>query len=327
MITVQQIIDYLSEHISDSVPKYILIKEIYKKDPSCADYINAYNDMIQSKWYCELANEQWDDGSWGRFHSLDFKNSIKQNFGTTEAALGRSYELSLSKYDTMIANCIKLMERYVRGEETWTDIIEKHKDNGKGHLFSRPFMTAAYINIFDPENPVIKPLRDVVVETLEAAFATGCFDETFWEQKVREYYVPSIVAPGSFYGSMLLQNAICMSDTLQRQYLDFFWNAKNGIYYVSSVSPAEKQPLEDKRFSQWLRTLELLSGFSLFPDFMKDDTLQHLLNEADRLINKDVVLRNDGVRYSDSWRDKYKRKTDIILRITRILIKCNNTAV
>ena len=43
MITVQQIIDYLSEHISDPVPKYILIKEIYKKDPSSLEYARLNN--------------------------------------------------------------------------------------------------------------------------------------------------------------------------------------------------------------------------------------------------------------------------------------------
>ena len=79
----------------------------------------------------------------------------------------------------MIAKCIKIMERYIRGDETWTDYIEKHKDNGKGHLFCRPFMSAANINLFEPENPVIKPLRDVVVETIKTAFANDVFDEIF----------------------------------------------------------------------------------------------------------------------------------------------------
>jgi len=59
------------------------------------------------------------------------------------------------------------MERYVRGEETWTDNIEKHKDNGKGHMFCRPYMSAAAINIFDPENPLIKPLRDNALDTID----------------------------------------------------------------------------------------------------------------------------------------------------------------
>ena len=52
---------------------------------------------------------------------------------------------------------------------------------------------------------------------------------------------------------------------------------------------------------------------------MKDEALPHLLNEVDR---GDVVLCHANGRYADSWHDKNKRKIDIILRITRTLVKC-----
>ena len=320
-MTIEKIIDYLSEHISDPVPKYILIKEIHKKAPSSPEYVSAYDDMTQSKWYRELAGEQWEDGSWGRFHSQDSKAVKKQKFVTTEAALRRARALSVSKDDPMIAKCITKMERYVREEDTWTDKIEKHKDNGKGHLFCRPFMTAAYINMFDPENPAIKPLRYVVAETLKTAFETGDFDEDFWNQKQREYHVPGVVRPGTLYGSMLLQNTDDIDDILQRHWLDYVWNQSGGMYYVSSVSPADKQSMEDGRFAQWLSILEVLSGFSLFADYMKEDALPHLLNEADRFITGNAAC-NLICRYSDSSRDKNKHKTDLILRIARLLVKC-----
>ena len=321
MIAIPQIIEYLAERISDPVPCFIMQKEVYGEPADSPGYKNAYNQVKQSKWYRALAGEQREDGTWGRFHSQDSK-APKQKYLTTESALGRSRELSLPKDDPMIAKCIKAMERYVRGEETWTDNIEKHKDNGKGHMFCRPFMTAANISMFDPENPVINPLRDVVVETLETAFAGGYFDENFWGQKVREYHVPSIVAPGTLYGSMLLQNTNCMGNTLQKYWLDYIWNVKGGIYYVSNVPPAEKQYLEDKRFIQWLRTLEVLSGFSLFPEYMNDDVLPHLLHELDRLMNGDVDLSHIKTgRYAESWRDRDRRKLDMVLRIARIVIK------
>lgn len=48
-----------------------------------------------------------------------------------------------------------------------------------------------------------------------------------------------------------------------------------------------------------------LSGFSLFPELMKDEALPHLINEVDRLIHKDVVLRApepavNNIRYAES---------------------------
>ena len=314
----KNIVDYLSKNTTDPFPRYIFKKEIIRETPIAAD-----TEAIRaSKWYKQLADEQWDDGSWGRFHSQDSKAVKKQKFVTTEAALGRARGLSLSKDDPMIARCMKLLERYVRGDETWSDNIEKHKDNGKGHLFCRPYMSAATINTFDPENPVIKPLRDNVAETLKTAFKTGTFNECFIEQKVKEYHVPSIAAPG-MYSAMLLRNIDCMDDTLQKQYLNYIWNKESGIYYISSMPPADKRFLEDRRFFEWLSTLELLSGFSLFPDFMGNDALPHLLKETWRLIDKDISIPDSyNVHYAESWRDKNNRKNDVILRILRVLVKC-----
>jgi len=134
MIDFQQIIEYLCERVFDPVPAFIMQKEILKTPAASPGYVNANEQMRQSKWYRELAGEQWDDGSWGRFHSMDSKATVKQRFATTEDALKRARQLSLTKDDPVVAKCIALMERYVRGEETWRDNIEKHKDGGKSHL-------------------------------------------------------------------------------------------------------------------------------------------------------------------------------------------------
>lgn len=317
--SLHHIIDYLLPTAIDPFPRYIIKREILNEKPSDTD-IKAIHS---SKWYRQLADEQWEDGSWGRFHTMASKDIKGKKFVSTEVALRRARTLGLTKDDPMIGKCIQIMERYVRGEETWTDYIEKHKDNGKGHMFCRPFLTAANINIFDPENTTIKPLRDVVAETLKTAFATGCFDENFWEQKVREYHVPSIAHPGNLYSSLLVQRTNCMDDTLQRHYLDYVWNKAGGIYYISSMPPADKRRIEDKRFFEWLSNLELLSGFSLFPEFMEKEAFQHLIHEVDRLIHDDAALPGSyNLRYAESWRDKSARKNDVILRILRVLVKC-----
>ena len=288
MVTIQQIIDYIEEHISDPVPKYILIKEIYKKAPSSNEYLNAYNDMKQSKWYRELADDQWENGSWGKFHGGDTEAQKRQKFGCTETALRRARELSLTKDDPIVDKCIKIMEKYITREEPYPDYVERHQDGGKGFYFGIPFGVAANINIFDPDNPVVKPFRDVVVETLKKAFANGYYDEEVYEQEVRNYRVAT--SPGSVFNAMLLQNSNCMEDTLQRQYLNYVWNKKDGIWYVSKFPIAEKRNVEDKSFHAWFAILECLCNFSLFPEFIKDDVLPHLFNEVSRLINEDVSL-------------------------------------
>lgn len=322
MMNTQQIIEYLSEHVTDPVPKYIMHKEIYQVPAESSGYKNTYHQMLQSKWYRELADEQWEDGSWGRFHSQDSKAAKKQKFVTTEAALRRARELSLSKGDPIIAKCINKMERYVREEETWTDKIEMHKDGGKSHLYCRPFLTAANISVFDPENPEVKSKREVFVNTLKISLSKGYFDEEAWIQENKNFRGPGLDGWNA-YPLMILQAADCMSDDLQRQYLDYIWHRKGGIYYLSNFPPTEKKKVEDKNFNTWLSLLKALSGFSLFPEFMHDDILSHLLKEAERMICDDVILTPAGnVRYAESWRDKSKLKTDVLLRIARIVVKC-----
>jgi len=225
----QSFIDYLWSVTADPFPRYVLKKEILQEDPTDDDI----NLIRASKWYKQLADEQWADGSWGRFHSMDSRIAHKQKFVSTEAALRRAHELGLPKDDPVVAKCIRLMERYIREEEAWRDYVEKHKDNGRGFIFCRPFLTAANLNLFDSENLVIKPLRNVVAETIKTAFADGCFDEVYWKQKVSEYHVPSIAHPGIAYSPMLLQNADCMDDALQRQYLSFISNADRSVLIFS----------------------------------------------------------------------------------------------
>jgi len=316
---IEPIIEYLLSNITDPVPNFILVKELCKKDPSSPDYINAYRQMQQSKWYRELADEQREDGSWGRFHTQDTKAPVKRKFVTTEAALRRARELSLPKDDPIVAKCIKYMERIVRGEETWTDNIEKHHDNGKSHMRARLFVTAADINVFDPENPVVGPMRDVFVRTLEIALSKGCFDEETWERENRDYRGPCLTGWNA-YPLMILQGADCMDDEVQRKYLNYIWHRQGGVYYLADFPPASIKCLDDKKFWHWLYLLEHLSGFSLFPEFMREDALPHLLGEIDRLIHEDIVVNT--VRYAEGWRDKLNRKTDTLLRIARVVVKC-----
>ncbi len=79
MITTQQIIEYLSEHVTDPVPEFIMQKEIYKVPAESQCYQNAYNQINRSKWYRELADEQWEDGSWGDSIPRIQKRQISKN--------------------------------------------------------------------------------------------------------------------------------------------------------------------------------------------------------------------------------------------------------
>jgi len=356
IITIQQINEYLFENISDPVPKYIFIKEILKTPLSSPEYINAYNKMVQTKWYRELAEEQGDDGSWGQLGDGYINTEAKRKFIHRGMALRRAKEMSLSKDDPMIAKCLNLLEKYIRGEAEQPGRIEVHQDGGKGNRIWRNFGSAMDINMFDSKNLLVKPIQDSTVEILRTAFKSGYFDEAFFYEAEREYRVYILAHPRNACSPMLMHEADSMDEPLQRQYLSYIWGKTAAvkmsleslreskkwkreqfpehIFYMSGFLPISKKVLEEKDFTVWLSLLELLSGFSLFGEFMRDDAYPHLLNEAERLMNGDVSLpkpssghvkdcgHDTNGRYAESWRDKNKRITDMVLRIARILVKC-----
>jgi len=344
---ISHITDCLAGRAADPFQRYIFVKDILRLDPSSVEYQNALGATQTSAWRSELADDQHADGSWGMFHGGDTAAQRRQRFPCTEAALRRARELGLTRDDPIIARCIALMERYALREAPYPDYIEKHGDDGRGHYFSIPFGVAANINVFDPDNRVVKPLRDMVADVVREAFAGG-YDADVFPRAVAGYRVPSTMVPGNAFALMLLCNADCMDDAVQRMYLNHVWNKRCGIMYMSNYPITKKRDVsldcrhveglktraEDKNFYAWLSLIELFKDFSLFRELMKPNLYEHLHNEAERLINGGVELPKPpaghvnacyhmvGGRYAEGWRDGSKRVTDLALRIARLLVLC-----
>jgi hypothetical protein len=398
MISISQIRDYLSAHITDPVQKYIFAKEISRNPLSSLEYTEIYNEMTRSKWYRELADDQKEDGSWGSaFHGGNVKDQKRYKFTCTEAGIRRAREMNLPKDDSVIARCIHLLEKYINGESrapyTIEDWHSRERDESEEAAAIRTLSIrlpkddpeivkcleildeyirrvvpvpvkrksidkftgwgyASNLNILDPNNPFVKPMQKIMVEIFKLYFKDGIYDE-------ESHYIAENDGrmvwqhPRNAFTLMLLRGADCLEDSLQRHILNYAWgnvaakhmniqrnnrrekigNATEHIWYMSDL-PVFKRVLEEKDFTAWLSCLELFSGFSLFGEFMKSDAYPHLLCEAERLLNDDIILPNPrsghvdtcghetNGRYAENWRDKSKRKTDMLLRIARILVKC-----
>lgn len=316
LVQLQEVIDYLNENMSDPVPKYILKKEIMH-NPSCED---EYNKLRKSKWYMQLAAEQWENGSWGRFHTQDTKSKLNQKFVTTESALRRARELALDKSDAMIDKAFKLMERYILGTEDWLDTIEHHY----GFQITFKTIVAANLSLFDPKHPLVQAKKEICADNLSKAFAHGSLDEDIWEKENRKSN-EILLRPYMVYIIWLLQDNDFLNEDKERSFLEYIWNRKEGIYYRTGSPLSEIEYLESKNFLTWLSGLEEVSSFSLFPEFMSKGISDHLLNEIHRLMYNDVTLPNPIPvfgHYSETWTKKNLRRNDLILRILRILIKC-----
>ena len=291
-----------------------------KKSHDSHEYVNAYNKLIQTNWYCQLFDEQLENGSWGRFHTQDTKTKEKRLFKTTEIALMRARDLGLDKNDVIVNRSIKLMERYLIDEEKWMDTNEKHF----GFEIAFKTLVASNLALFDPSNQLLSKKRKICSQIFKKAYANDTIDEDVWNQECRNHY-DVLLSPFTVYPLMLMQNTSYMDETMQHQYLNYVWYRKDGIYYTSNMSTDILHNVDSKGFITWMSTLEILSGFSLFPLFMKEKALPHLYHEINRLIYDDIVFPPYAGfmgRYSESWRNIDKRKKDVLLRIARIIVKC-----
>lgn len=309
----------LLEKMPDTIPQYILRKDIFCSNLNLSQDVFENNLIEQSKWYKQLASEQWENGSWGRFHTQDTKSAVKQKFSTTEAALSRAYDLSLDKNNRMIRDAIHLMERYLQGEEQWLDTNEHHY----GFHVAFKTLIAANLSVFIPDHPIVLVKKKICAENIEKAFQNGFLDESVWEKENR-LAGDILLKPYTVYIIWLLQDNPYLPESLQRQYLKYIWYRDEGIYYRTNTPANQVEYLESKRFPVWLTGLETMSRFSLFPEFMDSGIYFHLFNEMLRLKNEDVKLPvSTGLtgHYSENW-IKENRKNDLLLRILRILIKC-----
>lgn len=311
----QDVIGYLADVASDPFPRYLLHKDVLGLTPTGADC----EAIAASTWHAQLAGEQWDNGSWGRFHTQDTRAPRKQRFVTTECALARARDLSLPAGDPVVRKAIGLMERYLCDREVWLDTNEKHY----GFEIAFKTLIAANLSIFDPDNPLLRGKREVCAGNLATACAGGSLDEGVWERENRKSH-EILLEISTVYPAWLLQHNAFLREDVQRQYLAWLWHRPGGIYYVGNMPPADMRPLEDKAFTRWLSTLENLADFSLFPEFMNTGASEHLLQEIRRLMTGGVALPPAAPivgHYAETWRAKSARRHDLMLRMLRVLVK------
>lgn len=316
---IKDAICHIAANATDPFQMYLLRKELMNAPVED----NLVKQIRASKHYTELAETQWDDGSWGRFHSMD-SHAAKTKFATTESALKRMRDLGLGKGDPMVDSGIALMESYLKNEAAWRDNIEKHNDGGKSHMRFRYFCTAANLNLFDPENTAITPFREVCVEQIRAAFASGEFDESAWRRRNADFS-GTCLEPFMAHTLWLVQRGDYLGADIERAYLKHIWERREGIYYIYDARVSQPLSIENRRFPAWLAALETLSGFAPFPELMRRDIFDYLQVEIAKLLFNECKLPASSAvvgRYCENSRLKGARANDMLLRILRILVKC-----
>ena len=157
----------------DPVPRFRLLRDVLQYDPADAAYQEAEGDLLQSKWVLQLADSQWDDGTWGRFHTQDATK--KQPFPTTESAIAVALELGLDRHSSILQKVIPTILDYMDGTAVWSDPPEKHDNPQAWYVWARHF-SAAILALIDPHHAQLDEFWNLWAEALQAAFESGTYD-------------------------------------------------------------------------------------------------------------------------------------------------------
>lgn len=302
----------------DDIPNYILKRDVLRIDTSSQEMIEVKNKILQHDHVKKVTNIQWDDGSWGRFHSMSTTGSI--NLYTTEKAMRRLQNLGLDKNDTPIKKVISYMETYMKNEIQLRDYIEKKHD---WYLLTRLFVST-WILRFDNENALALEEARKWAKVITHAFSQGIFNETLYKDAYIEYLNPEpnkfVWQIENFYIVSILRGLL--DNDTESRFINHLINSNKGIYYIYSnnlmIPPKEFQSRESNRF---------LMAWQLILDFKQgrkhSSILKNWINNSrgeDGFWDNGSIAK-DNLLYplSDSWRKKINRKIDCTIRILKMV--------
>lgn len=311
--------DNLLAYNPDDIPRYLLLRDVLKLDSKAHVLIELKKRILDSELAKKVISQQWEDGSWGRFHSMNTSNN--SSF-TTEKALRRLLTLGLDKNDEPIIKAVRYMEAYLKDELDLRDYKEKRHD---WQLLTRLFVSTWLLRI-DSENRLASREAQKWAAVVTEGFTGGAFDERAYIDAYKEILKPeegkSIWMIQNFYIVSLLSGLL--DEKIESSFLDYILHDDKGIYYIyDGRLLTNPQEFQSKQANRYLRAYNLIFDYPTggqksqpFVRWLKQNQGEDGFWDMDK-----VVKDNIHFPLSDSWRKVINRKIDCTVSILRILKK------
>jgi hypothetical protein len=310
-------VNFLLDNNPSPFCDYILCKELLKPDDKTVQ--DSYEWARRFKLYSEILEEQLPDGSWGGFDTRNTEQSKGRHYKTTAQALLRILDLALDSNDPMIQQTLEICKKYLSGEVPLPDTFGKNNVSAP-IIISRSIIR--WLSHLDPDDKYAVGLRQSTAERLKSSCMKGYFDNDLWSQSD----IDQGIAFYSYESVYMLSYGDCISKDVQRSWLTYEWDRP--LWY-NPAKPSDIMTPDQPDFHFWLIRLENLKHFSLFPEFMAEKAASHLFKLCDRLSDKydDIPIYINNYhyhygQYSESPRNNQQKKNDLLLRILRLLDKC-----
>lgn len=316
--------DVLLSRNPDPIPKYLILRDVLQLDHGNSEMRSAKKALIQCRWIKLLGDSQWEDGTWGRFHTQDTK--AKQPIPTTETAIQIALDSGLDGDSPILKKTMRFIVRHIDGKTSWRDWPEKH-DNPAAWDVGIPYLSAANLALIDNDNPKIVPFRNTWEKIATAAFASGAYDREAEIKTSNLLMNCERKKPMAFHVRypLILLSATDkkLDDELQRCILDYAVSSPVGIYYMYAKPLSDVPPVRSKGICGWLRTQLMLSRFPRWHEFAgswaEDLWAQR---DSDGLWEFDPGISRKPYSpfpLSESWRKSGNRKIDCSILVLQLL--------
>jgi hypothetical protein len=280
-------------------------------------------DYRNGIWAQKIIDLQYEDGSWGYFHSLS--NPTKEQPMTTEQALRRLEILGFSINDEPIKKSVKYMDDCLL-EKTRIPDAEEKTHNWKIYT---ELMLSTWIRIFTNENKTANNIAGRWCEIINSSFPNKNYNHdkyiSVYESIMKIKMNPKagrLVDFVHFYPISLLINVL--DKNIEVAYFKYILEHDSGIYYIySNKLKNVPKTFQSKDASNYIRAIELLVKYDN-PECKKQ--LQFII----KWLEKNMKAKNewdmgkeskDGINFplSDSWRKEEDRIKDCTYRIKKLL--------
>ncbi len=309
-----------------AVVRYKLLRDVLHLPERSSELKEAKKELWKSEGVRKLEVEQWDDGSFGRFHSAD--TSAKQKIPTTEAGVERALALGLDASHPSLKKTTKYLEKILGRRIEFPDPPEFNNrwETGK-KLFA-----ASTLSLIDPENKVIDEALELWIELAKRIFKNGRYDPDTEVEAHRELTGASVknsylVISSRYQLALLGSRPGTLPANIEQAMLKWIWTRREGIGYLSqdmSRPPQCEYPLS---VEAWLRSLEILMRFPRWRKHARDAG-RWLWSCPGEDGLWDFGARSGAFHYfplSDNWRKAQDRRNDWSTRVLIILGNYYNT--
>ncbi len=266
-IKIEKIVQSILSNDPGVVVHYLLLRDLLKLPEDSSQLKTAKQNLHKSLQVQNLQSEQWQDGSWGAFHSRSTK--LKQKIPSTEVGVARALTLGLDRNSGVLSKAENYISDLLQNKIKFPDYEEKNDrwETGKNLFLSS---TLATIN---PDHPLLDEPRNLWLKILQRTFQSGSYkedDEINAHQELTGATVKDsyLVLKSRYHLILLGSKKEIIQEKLQRKYFDWIWNQKSGISYLTA-SLNRGIPFDyPGQLDRWFASQELLSKY--FPEIWQE---------------------------------------------------------